>query len=204
MARVDSRTLGRRAMRRLLACGLALVCTGIPETAQADPFGGQPGGYPWRADGADHWYCFFNIPVDQKYRYHQAMGALDTQTDMYDQYTGACRPSTDVYYVIDYNLQARGRATCVALQPGSSTVCDAFWVAVNPLIILANPGTAGPDISYNKTIAHETGHTTGLTHSDTTNSAMRSGPIPDLGGFNFVWDVYDTTHHVPDHINPTY
>lgn len=197
-------TLTRRPKLACLGAVIVLVGTmGFSEQpASADPFGGEAGGYPWRADGADHWYCFSNIPADQQYRYHNALSVLDNQTDMWDVHTGTCGSSTDIAYFINVNLAARGAAICVRLVAGSTTVCDAYWVALNPFAVLADPGTAGFDISYNKTIVHETGHTAGLTHNDTTVSAMRSGAIPTLGGYNFLWGLYEN-HHV-GHINAAY
>lgn len=168
--------------------------------AGADPFGGEPGGFPFRADSPDHWYCILaSIPSGDRWRFDQAMRTLDTQTDMWDVQTSACGASTDIVYYHEVNAPWRGTSMCVGW---TWIVCDQYWVAVSYAQIAADPGTAGYSVSLNKTIAHETGHTAGLSHNSTTTSAMRSGPIPDLGAWNFVWGLYEP-HHV-SHINDAF
>jgi hypothetical protein len=196
----------RSSIRVVLVVGTALVALGVPSGAGADPFGGEAGGYPWRADSADHWYCYYNIAAGNRGPYDAAMANLDSQTDMYDVYTPTCGASTDIMYLNNPNLGSGvfGVALCVSLQTGSNTVCDAYWVATNlwEYVYFLGPGLAPADVHVNQDIRHETGHTAGLTHSNTSVSAMRSGLLPDLGGYNFVWGLYEA-HHVT-HINNAY
>jgi len=200
-----------RSIAGLLALILA-VSVLSPAAVGADPFGGEAGGYPWRADSDDHWYCFYsNLTGSAQTPYRDAMAYLDSATDMYDVYTPTCGTSTDVMYLENPNLSAYGIALCVRLVSGSSVVCDAYWVATNQSLITSDvlslqaiPVSVAPvSVHIGKTIRHETGHTAGLTHSPTTVSAMRSGILPDYGAYNFVWWLYEP-HHINDHINPTY
>jgi len=193
-------------IRVLWFVAVVVLAVGVPglNPAGADPYGGETGGYPYVADSADHWYCFYtNITGSDQDRYKDAMAYLDTATDMYDVLTSMCGSSTDIMYLENPNLGAgvAGIAVCVRLVVGSTTMCDAYWVATNLAIIpdFVGPGDAPVAVHETKTIRHETGHTTGLTHNTTTYSAMRSGVLPDLGIYNFVWALHET-HHI-DHIN---
>jgi hypothetical protein len=203
----DSGHRRRRSIRPLVLAAVLIVAAGAGVApASAEPFGGEPGGYPWRADSADHWYCFYNIAEGNRGPYHGAMANLDSQTRMYDVFTPTCGAATDIMYLNNPNLGSGvfGMALCMTLVPGSSTVCDAYWVATNnwEYVYWLGPGYAPADVHVNQNVRHETGHTAGLTHSNTTVSAMRSGMLPDLGGYNFVWGAY-TTHHI-GHIDGAY
>jgi hypothetical protein len=199
-------------MRFARILGVAAIVSAIAltpaQSASADPFGGEPGGYPWRADSRDHWYCFHpSIPGGSQWVFHDAMANLDAQTVMWDRFASSCGSSTDIIYMDnpDLGYGIAGAALCWTLAPGSSSVCDQFWVALDPWEI-ANfwqPTYAPLDTHIQQNIRHETGHTTGLTHNGTPTSAMRSGLLPDLGFYNFVWMLYESPHHV-DHINGAY
>lgn len=190
-----------------MVLAILAVATSGSVTASADPYGGEPGGYSWIADSADHWYCFYvNLIGSARAPYHAAMQNLASQTDMYDVFTSNCGGSTDVMYLHNPDLGSGvfGMAVCVSLVPGSSTRCDAYWAATNNSEYSSwlGPGHAPLDVHINQNIRHETGHTAGLTHSTTPVSAMRSGLLPDYGGYNFVWGLYES-HHV-DHINAAF
>lgn len=191
--------------RRFVALVGILGALLVSDPAAADPFGGQPGGPPYRADGADHWYCFYNITGSERDPYNAAMEYLDSATDMYDVFTPTCGTSTDVMFLNNPNLDpgVAGLTLCVA--PLAAPVCDGFWIATDSqeYFWYLGPGSAPFDVHVGQNIRHEVGHSVGLSHSDTTYSAMRSGVLPDLGGYNFVWGLYEA-HHINDHINPTY
>ncbi|MBO50226.1 MAG: hypothetical protein CMJ69_05500 [Planctomycetaceae bacterium] len=194
-----------RRRHLLFALAVASLSAVIPSTSLADPFGsgqpGQPNPGLWVADGADHWYCLHDVPAVDQWRYHNALAILDVQTDMYDVHTPTCGTATDIVFIVNNNIELNGLTGCMiwVLRP---SVCDQAWVAVSPANVHAGYGTAGFNTSYNKTIGHETGHTVGLTHNFWTISTMRSGPIHDLGWFNYLWTLYEP-HHV-DHINAQY
>jgi hypothetical protein len=192
---------------------LAALTTNIlvPARANADPFGGQAGGYPDVADGQDHWYCFHSsVAAGDQSRFHSAMQTLDSQTDLYDVYTATCGASTDIIFMSNPNLTARGIAVCWTYISGN--ICDQFWVGYNTTVIAADVGanSAGFSINFNKTICHETGHTTGLSHGVINdpegdsggNDCMVSGDVYDAGFYNFVWTAY-SGHHVT-HVNNRY
>jgi hypothetical protein len=200
--------MGNVEIRKAGVCflGVMALLLSAASPAGADPFGGEPGGFPYRADGADHWYCYYNISGADRAPYDAAMQYLDDATDMYDVYTPTCGPSTDIMFLNNPNLDPGvvGLTLCVA--PSSvPTVCDGYWIATDSqeYFWYLGPGYAPYDVHVGQNIRHEVGHSVGLSHSTSTYSAMRSGLLPDLGGYNFVWGMYEA-HHINDHINPAY
>ena len=143
------------------------------------------------------------------------MDYLNDETDMSDIYTTNCGLSTDVIFIEDNDLDAFGRADCFRFVSGD--ICDQFWVQINPTRIASwlayfealDPGDdfAPYNIHLIKTIRHEAGHTTGLSHHSRNDtplqySAMRSGLVEQLSYYNFVWAVH-LPHHI-DHIDEEY
>jgi len=149
---------------------VSLLWLALEAPAVADPFGGDPGGFPYRADSADHWYCFYsNIVGGDRSPYDAAMVNLDSQTEMWDVYTPTCGTSTDVMFLHNPSLGIGvfGQVACVRFVSGSTVTCDAFWAATNnpEYLFFLQAGDAPLSVHVNQNIRHELGHTTGLTHN---------------------------------------
>lgn len=204
-AGVDVRE-SRQRLAAVLALSVVLGC--LPRSAAADAFGYPTPGFV--ADGADHWYCFGAVSDGgQQTVISSSMSYLDDRTDMYDGYASSCSSATDIVWVAADLGDARGRTTCVNW--ASWGVCDQYWLAFDPAIILqesaicsTNPGESY-QVNLIKSVRHELGHSTGLSHPGTPvgcagagSDAMRSGWVPT----SLAWTAYNDHHR--DHINAQY
>ena len=193
---------------------LALIASMGP-TSPASAHGyGFSGVGVYLPDSADYWYCFYNNLPDVQ-PYHDAAAYLDARTEMYDVFTAPCSTSTDVMYLRNDNAAdpagnaIRGQAYCVT---AVGYICDAYWVLINYVEILANTITHGGDnanavFNLVKTIRHETGHAAGMWHlvpgtdpnppacgSDVTDT-MAQGWVPTTGGLgDLIYAMYNDHH----------
>lgn len=188
----------RRANLLLITVVALTVATTIRSpSAGADPFGGGPPDQGYQADSTTHTYCYgagFNTDLRDEADY--VMSTLDTTTDMSDAFLTCAPTSTDAQF-FDANLPSgvRGRYTCTVLS--GNDICLAAELTVDPAQI-----NIGDSDYYDrlKTFCHELGHSVGLQHGATKTDCMINGEIPDVG---IQWRRY-STHHIDDHINPTY
>jgi hypothetical protein len=180
------RTITAAVCMGLLAAG------GIAGTASADEFGQANTTSGRIPDNDRHWYCYTGVWSHQwQGIVSTAMENLDAQTSYtsYQEPDGQCRAATDVTFILDSTIDARGTATCTKR---TGSLCDKATVRLNQTLLT----------DYHqrlKTTCHEIGHTVGLAHgSDRTtfwNDCMLSGTAPA----GAQYERYNA-HHVA-HIN---
>ena len=187
-------------MRLLKRFGIAAVATiafggSIFSTsaASAGTYPLQVAPYQYLPDSTDHWYCFdASVPSGSRSRYTSAMNNLDAVTLMSAVYTPTCGTSTDIRYLeaspIPYFSGTRGVALCTLATGYLGLLCDHYDVIVDPgQVWVDNGGFAGDptqlDTNLHKTIRHETGHTAGLTHTQSVANVMISGQVTNLAAY---------------------
>jgi hypothetical protein len=202
-------TLPRRFGMVILA--LLGLFASIPD-AGADPFGHPNPGF--LADSADHNYCFASgTSASHQSAARGSMGYLDDTTDMWDWEANSCGSMTDVVWVFgpaaaDDGSPVRGRTYCVSWR--SWGICEQYWLVVNPAEIFSNTATCGGgaanyDVNLVKTIRHELGHSTGLSHSTPggcNNATGDDSMVSSHVSTDLKWTTYSTHHR--DHVNAQY
>ncbi len=121
----------------LVCLGLSLAALlGLAGPASADddgyPVGSSPLRYP---DSAGHWYCYRNVAsgTDQG-RMSTAMGILDNQTDMYDQYAESCGTSTDAPWEFTGWCQIPGGSGCPVVGNAALEIQYRTWLGITVVL----------------------------------------------------------------------
>lgn len=187
----------------LMAIAISSFAT-LPAAADA-----YPGTY--MADSPDHYYCFgSSVSFGNLPKYIDSMSYLDDATHLYDVRSSNCGSLTDVVFAEGpLDPYVRGQTTCA--RPINATLCEQFWVQVNPNQVFGdtysrNGDGDNYDLNFVKTIRHELGHTIGLNNDGVGytgaplewRDCMVSGWVPT----DLLWTTY-SSHHV-GHVNPWY
>ncbi len=177
--------------------GVLLAIPWVGSTA-ATPYGWQPGAPDLLPDDYSHSMCFFNVPTgNDQSRWLAAMAYLDDATSMTDL-AQSCLTTTDIVAVYQTPIApfpgSRGVTQCTTWI--NTFVCGQMRVTVDIWQIgLEATDPTNHDLNIHKTVRHEIGHTTGLSHHIGGADAMISGAVATN------WSFLAYTAHDIHHIN---
>lgn len=160
-----------KALVVAMAMAVSLVAHAQPAGA-SDPFGYPNPGY--YADNKEHTFCYYGVPSADQFYVTEAMQYLDSVTSMYDTYMSGCTNNTDVLFIPGMDpayAGSRGLADCVLWTSAANHICNQYYVyydngAIYNDSVRCEPANVGDNFyaNFRKTLRHEIGHTTGLSH----------------------------------------